>query len=345
MAPESPGNLVAIDLEWRNSRLECQVDRYDPTTALDFLYVSWNAIECPENYLPVGRGVAYVWVPPHYLHRQYRARVDNAGHGFEWIDKASGLGLMLIVTLPPDYTYVFVRSEDRPRPIRFKALEDGRMALYWWLKGEADGRAEVSWQMQHSSQMETESQSRLLNEEARHAKPSIAHPVHIDLPPGQGADKPSVQQPALKEAPSWHVLIEQVNIEIGATKMTDSHNQITVGDVTNSNVNIDSTLKNVKQVITESDTLSSNKKEELERLVEELKAALQPATRARPEEVATVTSLVETLTQEGIKPQKNSNLLQITGKGLKEAAQSLLDITPTVLTIVGQIVKVLTGVG
>ena len=129
MAPESPNNLVALDLEWRNSKLECLVDRYDPTGP-GFLHVSWNAIDCPEGYVPIGNGTAYVWLPPGFEHRRYRARVDKAREGFEWLDRASGNGMMLILTLPPGCTYVFPTTDkSTPTPIRFKSAIDKRIAL------------------------------------------------------------------------------------------------------------------------------------------------------------------------------------------------------------------------
>lgn len=104
MAPESPGNLITLDLQWNGSRLECDVDRYDDGSG--FLYVSWNAIACPENYVPVSNGVAYVWVPKDgFTNRRYRARVNKVGDGFEWPDVGQTGGAMIIVTLPPQLVY------------------------------------------------------------------------------------------------------------------------------------------------------------------------------------------------------------------------------------------------
>jgi hypothetical protein len=334
MAPESPGNLVALDLEWRNSRLECQVDRYDPTGE-EFLHVSWNAIECPEDYVPVGSGVAYVWVPLNFEHRRYRARIDKANGGFEWLDKAFGIGLMLILTLPPTCTYIFPdKGKAGPWPIRFKSTNDRRMALYWWLQGQSPhGRAVVSWQIQCDPTVDIEAQCDLLNEEARRMH---AHPVHIDLPPG-GAVTPSAQPPILGEPPSWHI---KNAIIIGAMDM--SKDKIQVSNVVGP-VNINSQLDRVTQIVKAAPAMADSKRQQLAELIGELQEALKGAAEKRPDDAQRVTRTVELVATEVVKHKPDKGFLSITGEGLKQAAKAVEDVAPAVIGVAAKIASFIAG--
>jgi hypothetical protein len=223
MAPESPGNLVVLDLQWRKSRLECDVDRFEPASnqAREFLYVSWNALACPENYIPVGGGVAFAWVPPGFSRRQYRARIDKAGQGFEWIDRPLGLGLMLVLTLPSEWAYLFPSADELgPRPFRFKSTEDGRLALYYWLSSE-DGRAVVSWRMEHVVGLDAEEAAASLNDEARLAPGPTAYPAHVDSPDGPG-NRPSDEPRSNPDPPEWHR--DRAIVVVGELRMGDTYN-------------------------------------------------------------------------------------------------------------------------
>ena len=202
MPPESPGSLIGLNLEWNNLKLECQVDRYD--SGDDYLYVSWSAIRCPEYYEPFSDAVAYVWVPQGrqqgYTRRSYRARVNEIIDGFEWRDSAPDpYGSMLILTLPLDYMYVFP-GEDAPdqSPVDFKATEDGRMALYWWLNS---GRFTVQWQMEERKSDVDAYCKQLRAEASKRSLPPM--PVHIDRC-NQELKVHSHQPPVIHEPPEWH---------------------------------------------------------------------------------------------------------------------------------------------
>ena len=82
MAPEAPGNLVALDVTTDPGGFVCRVERYDPVASNEFLRVSWNAIARPTGYEPVADGAAYVDVPPGFDHRVYEARPDVVGPRF-----------------------------------------------------------------------------------------------------------------------------------------------------------------------------------------------------------------------------------------------------------------------
>jgi hypothetical protein len=141
MAPESPGNLVALNVTTDPNGFVCQVERYDPVASNDFLRVSWNAIVRPPGYEPVAGGAAYVDVPRGFDHRVYEARPDVVGPRLAWIDKAYGDGLMLIVILP--YGYAVTRFLDADPPPVSAKLHDGRMVIYWLHKE----RTRTTWHM------------------------------------------------------------------------------------------------------------------------------------------------------------------------------------------------------
>ena len=171
-----------------------------------------HAIECPENYVPIGNGVTYVWVPSGSSRRRYRARVDTVNNGYEWIDYApSGNGAMLILTLPPNYVFAYPDGNEPVQfPVRFKSTDDCRMVLYWWLP---PGRFEITWHMEYSPSAAIENQCRLLNKEAR--KRLVNEPEHIDrLQKNIPSDQPQV----INEPPEWHnkiVVKDQATLVLG----------------------------------------------------------------------------------------------------------------------------------
>lgn len=312
MPPESPGNLIVLDLEWNNSRLECQVDRYD--SGNDFLYVSWNAIECPEQYMPISGGVAYVWVPQGYVHRRYRARVNDRDNGYEWRDVAQApSGAMLILILPLNFVFVSPNggASDDQAPVDFKSTEDGRMALYWWLE---PGRFPVLWHMEYRQSVNIEAECR----EARRRKSSSVYPVHIDRPPEE-MKGPSHQSVVIHMPPEWHR-----DIQIGGIQVGDKIN--IGGDAIGAAVGSHASLKarditTYKQVVDQSLTLDEELKQVLKAAREALeKAKLPDATKND------ATDDLGKLTDELQKPDKDVGRVQRLWNRIKDIAPPVADI-------------------
>ncbi len=201
MSPEAPGNLVVLDLRLRDSSVECQVDRYDPEAATGWLKVSWNAIQCPPGYVPIGGGVVFVWAPPGYTHRTYRASPDDQSPGrFGWVDKVYGDGLMLVIVLPTGYVLPSVQNAN-PAPVRAKDFK-GRMALYWLIQGSKN---DVQWDMQHEEVPDIVTRCGRLNEEAvRQFGRSIQKGVVVDEIPTSVSRFSSKREPVDPNPPSWH---------------------------------------------------------------------------------------------------------------------------------------------
>lgn len=114
--------------------------------------------------------------------------------------------------------------------------------------------------------------------------------------------------------------------------------EINFGNVTNSNITIKSKLNNVQQIINAAPITSTQDKAILDALLEQLGKALEAAPVNRGNDVEAILVMVRQLATEASKPQPNKTLVNINANGLKEAAETLKAVAPTVLTIATQIV-------
>lgn len=83
---------------------------------------------------------------------------------------------------------------------------------------------------------------------------------------------------------------------------------------------------------------SDSEKQQLRELLVELNAVLQQAPAASKDDAETVASFAQSLVDLAAKPQPNRSMVQITGTGLKQAAENIAGVLPAVLTIATQIV-------
>lgn len=118
--------------------------------------------------------------------------------------------------------------------------------------------------------------------------------------------------------------------------MGDTHNY---GGVSNSVINIKSRLDNVHQSIQTIPNTSQDEQQKLQDLVARLKAELERVPKENAEDAEVVVESTETLVAEVNKEKPNRRKLEITGKGMVEAAEALAKVTPTVLPIVNEIMK------
>ncbi|MFQ5577523.1 MAG: hypothetical protein ACE5G8_11115 [Anaerolineae bacterium] len=108
--------------------------------------------------------------------------------------------------------------------------------------------------------------------------------------------------------------------------------------VTGSNVNIGSTLTNVTQQVGALAQAGPDDKAELEALLKQLEAALKELPAGKQEEAELVAEYTQELVAEAGKETPKKTRLQISGQGLKKAAETLLDVAPLVGEIAGKIV-------
>ena len=114
------------------------------------------------------------------------------------------------------------------------------------------------------------------------------------------------------------------------------------GDFRGAIVNIKSTLTNVQQSVGDIRTSDESTRKELESLIGQLSEALQKVPAEHQEEAQAVAETAKVLVDTAKAEKPNKTMLQISGEGLKQAAQNLAEVMPTVLTIAGQIVMTIT---
>ncbi len=112
-----------------------------------------------------------------------------------------------------------------------------------------------------------------------------------------------------------------------------------IGDISGSNVNLGSTLTHVTQQVGALAGASPDDRAELEKLLKQLEAALEKVPAEKQEEAETVAELTQELVGEAGQAKPKKRKLQITGEGLKQAAQDLAGVAPLVGTIAVEIVK------
>ena len=108
-------------------------------------------------------------------------------------------------------------------------------------------------------------------------------------------------------------------------------------------VNIGSTLSNVTQQVETMAQGSADDKAELEELIKQLETELKKLPADHQEDAEIVAEYTQDLVEEAGKEKPKTRKLEITGEGLKKAAENLLGVAPLVGEIAGKIVlKVLT---
>jgi len=110
------------------------------------------------------------------------------------------------------------------------------------------------------------------------------------------------------------------------------------GDFRGALINIKSTLTNVQQSIGDIHSSDETARKELETLIGQLSEALQNIPAERQEEAQAVAETAKVLVDTAKAEKPNKTMLQISGEGLKQAAQNLADVMPTVANIAGRIV-------
>src|SRR6266542_1442941 len=110
------------------------------------------------------------------------------------------------------------------------------------------------------------------------------------------------------------------------------------GDFRGAIINIKSTLTNVQQSIGEIRSDDETARKELETLIGQLSEALQKIPAENQEQAQAVAETAKVLVDSAKAEKPNKTMLQISGEGLKRAAQNLAEVMPVVATIAGQIV-------
>ena len=110
------------------------------------------------------------------------------------------------------------------------------------------------------------------------------------------------------------------------------------GNIQNSILNIKSTLTNVQQSVGSISTDDETARQELQGLIEQLSQALQNVPDTQKEQAEAVAASAEALVDTAKADKPNKTLLQITGEGLKKAAENLSEVAPAIVSIASQVV-------
>jgi nucleoid DNA-binding protein len=149
-------------------------------------------------------------------------------------------------------------------------------------------------------------------------------------------------------------LEESQRITIGqvgafAVKESDQHRGVNMGhniNVGNSAViTIDSILNNVRQTVEDSKHLDDEQKTQLEVLVRALTSDLERLNSTHADESKEISEALNKVVAIATKPPeaRKRSVLELSAKGLKEAATLVKDIAPSVLATAGLIAKFVTG--
>ena len=96
-------------------------------------------------------------------------------------------------------------------------------------------------------------------------------------------------------------------------------------------------MTNVQQSVGDIQTDDLEGRKELEKLIEQLSEELQKIPAEKQEQAQAVAETAKALVDLAKAEKPNKTMLKITSDGLKQAAQNLADVMPSVIPIAGQI--------
>jgi hypothetical protein len=111
-------------------------------------------------------------------------------------------------------------------------------------------------------------------------------------------------------------------------------------------INIDSVIRNVVQVLGgAAPGLDSEQKAKLEELVKSMKSELDKVKASHTDETRAIADALQKTVEQAVKPaqERKNNLLRLSANGLKEAAELVKDVAPSILTTAGLIANFVVG--
>jgi ElaB/YqjD/DUF883 family membrane-anchored ribosome-binding protein len=110
------------------------------------------------------------------------------------------------------------------------------------------------------------------------------------------------------------------------------------GNIQNSILNIKSTLTNVQQSVGSIPTQDESARQELQGLIDQLRQELENVPDGQAEQSEAVAVSAQALVETAKADKPNKTLLQISGEGLKKAAENLAEVAPAVVGIASQVI-------
>ncbi len=137
----------------------------------------------------------------------------------------------------------------------------------------------------------------------------------------------------------FHVDMRETNIDQPQGDVVAGDKLDVSGDFRGANVNINSHLDTAVQTIETMPHGDDTQRQDLVKLIEELKGQLAQISKDRVEDAEKLSRRLESLAREANEDEPDREMLEIIGDGLKQVARYLEDILPAVVTITAQIVK------
>lgn len=142
MAPEFPPRLIVFTHE--NDSANAHIENVE-TPGPGRLRVRWSDLEPPAGYRSVAGGALYVEDGPGLTIFERDVKLDSqGGRRFAWTQGTpEGIPwLMIALILPPGFTL-----GPKTRPPESAKEHNGRLAVYWCLRGDDLGRVTVDWSL------------------------------------------------------------------------------------------------------------------------------------------------------------------------------------------------------
>ena len=114
--------------------------------------------------------------------------------------------------------------------------------------------------------------------------------------------------------------------------------KITVSGNQNSKMSIKNTITKVQQSVGAMSTVDEAARQELKLLIDQLSKALERIPENQKEQAEAVAASAQALVENAKADKPNKTLLQISGEGLKKAAENLAEVAPAVVSIASQVI-------
>jgi len=114
--------------------------------------------------------------------------------------------------------------------------------------------------------------------------------------------------------------------------------KITVSGNQNSKISIKNTITKVQQSVGAMSTVDEAARQELKLLIDQLSKALERIPENQKEQAEAVAASAQALVENAKADKPNKTLLQISGEGLKKAAENLAEVAPAVVSIASQVI-------
>ena len=108
---------------------------------------------------------------------------------------------------------------------------------------------------------------------------------------------------------------------------------------------INNTIAKIEQQLNASRTIRQERREELLKLLETLKAEVATISETHGEQAASIARFTEVFTQEATRQQQDPQLLDLSLEGLRSSARSFEETHPQLVQIVNAISRTLSNLG